>query len=192
MSTSESRPPWRSPSAASARTSHARRASRGAQAFLALLAVAAPLAGRSAVADGAGAELHDTVFADGEGLPPGAGDTVTGAALYASGCADCHGAVGEGGSAPELVGDPASLDTGYPDRGIAARWPYAPPLFDYVRRAMPSDAPGSLDADATYALVARLLELNGLVAAGSTVDARVLSSLQMPVRDRFVDVDVDD
>ena len=140
--------------------------------------------------DAAPYALPDVVFADGTGLPAGSGDAVRGAAAYLELCADCHGEHGEGGSAPELVGDPASLDTEYPDRGVAARWPYAPPLFDYVRRAMPPDAPGTLDASTAYAILARVFELDGLVAPGATVDAAALAALRMPVRDRFVDEDV--
>ena len=164
------------------------RARAPARACAVLACAALALVASGARADG---ELPDVVFADGTGLPAGAGTAAEGAALYAARCASCHGGAGEGGSAPELVGDPATLGDAYPDRGIAARWPHAPPLFDYVRRAMPSDAPGSLDAGQTYALVARLLELNGLALPGGRADAGALAALAMPVRDRFVDVDVD-
>lgn len=64
-------------------------------------------------------------------------------------------------------------------------WPYAPPLFGYVRRAMPPDAPYSLSVDDTYSIVARVLELNALVDADTTVDAAFLSSLVMPNNDGF-------
>ena len=124
--------------------------------------------------------LPPTVYADGRGLPPGSGTAAAGAALYAERCASCHGSDGEGARAVELVGDPTSIASAYPDRGIAVHWPYAPPLYDYVRRAMPPDAPWSLDADETYAVVARVLELNGLVDADTVVDAAFLGALVMP------------
>ena len=159
-------------------------------------AAALALAGATATgpaagpARGDGSALGPVVFADGQGLPAGGGTAARGATLYREACASCHGGRGEGGSAPELVGDPASLDGEYPDRGIGARWPHAPPLFDYVRRAMPPDAPGSLGPDDAYAVVAHLLALNGLLDADGAVDAATLARLRMPVRDRFVDVDV--
>lgn len=129
--------------------------------------------------------LPKHVFADGTGLPEGAGDTVKGTELFADQCAACHGSQGQGGSALELVGDRSLLATEYPDKGIGVYWPYAPTLFEYIQRAMPPDKPYSLTADEVYAVVARVLELNGLVSAGQRVDAAYLSSIEMPNRDGF-------
>ena len=131
------------------------------------------------------AELPMHVFADGSGLPQGSGDTEQGGEIYSSRCADCHGSEGQGGSAMELVGDRLLLATEYPDRGIAVYWPYAPILFEYIQRAMPPDKPYSLTADETYAVIARLLELNGLIDSDQRVDAAVLSTLEMPNKDNF-------
>lgn len=124
--------------------------------------------------------MPPVIFADGTGLPAGAGTAREGAVLYASQCAGCHGGNGEGGRALELVGERESLMSDWPDKGIAVSWPYAPPLFDYVRRAMPPAAPYSLSVDETYSIVARVLELNALVDADTKVDAEFLSSLVMP------------
>ncbi len=131
------------------------------------------------------ANVTTHIFADGRGLPPGSGDSEQGEKIYASLCASCHGNQGQGGSAMELVGDRSLLATVYPDRGIAVYWPYAPTLFEYIRRAMPPGKPYSLGADELYAVIARLLELNGLIESGQHVDAAVLSSLQMPNKDNF-------
>ncbi len=125
------------------------------------------------------------VFADGTGLPEGSGDAQQGKQLYSKHCADCHGSVGQGGRAVELVGDRELLATDIPDRGIAVYWPYAPTLFEYVRRAMPPDKPYSLSVDEVYSVVAHLLELNGLAQPGEVVDAAYLSNLDMPNRDGF-------
>jgi len=125
------------------------------------------------------------VFADGRGLPPGSGDAGQGKQLYASRCAGCHGSAGQGGSALELVGDRSLLATEFPDRGIAVYWPYAPTLFEYIKRSMPPDKPYSLGDAEVYSVVAHLLELNGLIAPGERVDAALLSSLAMPNRDNF-------
>jgi cytochrome c len=131
------------------------------------------------------ATLPKHVFADGSGLPQGSGDSKQGERIYASVCAGCHGSEGQGGSAMELVGDRSLLGTEYPDRGIAVYWPYAPTLFEYIKRAMPPDKPYSLSDDELYSVIARLLELNNLIDSGQRVDAAVLSSLQMPNKDNF-------
>ena len=131
------------------------------------------------------ANLTKHVFADGSGLPQGSGDTEQGGVIYASLCADCHGSEGQGGSAMELFGDRSLLATEYPDRGIAVYWPYAPTLFEYIKRAMPPDKPYSLSDDELYSVIARLLELNNLIDSGQRVDAAALSSMQMPNRDSF-------
>lgn len=130
-------------------------------------------------------ELPRQVFADGEGLPAGSGSTEQGKILFDTQCAACHGGQGQGGSAMELVGDRTLLATEYPDRGIAVYWPYAPTLFEYIRRAMPPDAPYSLSVNETYAVIAHLLQLNGLADQGQRVDAAFLSTLLMPNRDGF-------
>jgi len=125
------------------------------------------------------------VFSDGSGLPEGEGDALLGKQLYAQHCADCHGSNGQGGRAVELIGDRALLATDIPDKGIAVYWPYAPTLFEYVRRAMPPDKPYSLRINEVYSIVAHLLELNGLVEPGVSVDDAFLSNLKMPNREGF-------
>lgn len=142
----------------------------------------APADDRAPSADTVARSLPPTVYPDGRGLPEGSGSARAGAGIYRARCAGCHGANGEGGRAVELVGDRATRASDYPDRGIGAAWPYAPPLFDYVRRAMPPDAPYSLGVEDTYAVLARLLELNGLVGADAVIDRAALAALEMPAR----------
>ena len=129
--------------------------------------------------------LDQHVFPDGQGLPPGHGDAERGRTIYAARCAGCHGDRGQGGSAMELVGDRTLLATEIPDRGIGVIWPYAPTLFEYIRRSMPPAEPYSLDSDEIYSLIALLLELNGLLEPGRRVDAALLANLRMPNRDNF-------
>ena len=50
---------------------------------------------------------------------------------------------------------------------------------------MPPDRPYSLSDDEVYTVIARVLELNGLIEAGQRVDAALLSTLQMPNRNNF-------
>ena len=126
------------------------------------------------------------VAPDGRGLPPGSGDVATGARVFALKCAACHGAHGEGGLGDALVGGKGTLSSAKPRRTVGSYWPYATTLFDYIRRAMPYNAPESLSADEVYALSAFLLNQNGIVPADARLDAASLPRVAMPNRDGFV------
>lgn len=128
----------------------------------------------------------------GAGLPAGRGSVAQGAAIYAAQCAVCHGRNGEGqGMFPKLIG--AQPRDGFPFgsdvklvKTIGNYWPYSTTLFDYIRRAMPLTAPGSLKPDEVYGLVAFLLARNDIIADNAVVDARTLPTIKMPARDHFV------
>jgi cytochrome c len=124
---------------------------------------------------------------DGQGLPKGSGSVAQGEALYAERCALCHGDFGEGvGRYPEVMGGTGSLATADPIRSVGSFWPYAPVLFDYIRRTMPFPAPQSLSSDETYALVAYLLHINDIVPKDTVLDAKSLANVRMPNRAGFV------
>lgn len=126
------------------------------------------------------------VAPDGRGLPAGSGDVATGAHLFAAKCAACHGAQGEGGLGDPLIGGLGTLTSAKPKRAVGSYWPYATTLFDYIRRAMPYNAPESLSADEVYALNAFLLNQNGIVPADTRLDAASLPRVVMPNRQGFV------
>ncbi len=133
---------------------------------------------------------HDTmVFPDGTGLPPGRGDASTGGVLYAKHCVACHGPGGRGGPGGELAGGTEPLTSDTPDQTIGTYWPYATTLFDFIRRAMPLDAPGSLSDDEVYALCAYLLAQNGIIGVDAELDAAGLAAIAMPNRDGFIRID---
>jgi len=73
-----------------------------------------------------------------------------------------------------------------PVRTVGSYWPYATTLFDYIRRAMPYPAPGSLTDSEVYALTAYVLFLNGIVAEKDVMTAGTLAKVRMPNRDNFV------
>jgi S-disulfanyl-L-cysteine oxidoreductase SoxD len=133
------------------------------------------------------AALDITVKPGGTGLPPGRGTVAAGASIYAAQCAACHGAQGEGvrGVGDRLVGTEPVDSTGW-NRTLGNYWPYATSVFDYIRRAMPFDRPGTLTDEQVYALTAYLLHLNEIVPADATLDATTLPRVAMPARDRFV------
>ena len=129
------------------------------------------------------------VAPDGAGLPEGAGGVEQGKLLFVQKCAACHGAAGEGATADMLVGGAGTLASKSAKRTIGSYWPYATTVFDYVRRAMPLDAPGSLAAEEVYALSAWLLHANGIVGAEAVMDAKTLPAVRMPNRDGFIAAD---
>jgi cytochrome c len=131
------------------------------------------------------------VMPDGKGLPAGSGTAAQGAPIYAATCASCHGAKGEGmGAYPQLLGGPKGAFNFASDykipRTIGNYWPYATSLYDYIRRAMPLTAPGSLTADQTYAVTAYLLSREGIIPDSTVLDGRRLAAIQMPARSHFV------
>ncbi|MDJ0686000.1 MAG: cytochrome c [Alphaproteobacteria bacterium] len=129
-----------------------------------------------------------SVAPDGDTLPAGSGDVQTGAELYAAQCAVCHGETGAEGPADQLVGGVGTLASDAPLKTVGSFWPYATTTFDYVRRAMPYFAPGSLSDDDAYAITAYVLHLNGVVGEGATLDANSLQAITMPNAQGFIDM----
>ncbi len=130
----------------------------------------------------------------GQGLPEGSGTAARGAVLYGEKCAACHGPKGEGGLAglaPPLIGrEPRQ---GFPfgrdvtlAKTVGNYWPYATTLYDYINRAMPLSAPGSLTPDDVYSLTAYLLERNEIISPDLVLDRASLPHVRMPAHGRFV------
>ena len=79
-----------------------------------------------------------------------------------------------------------TLGSDKPIKTGGSYWPYATTLFDYIRRAMPYTAPGSLGVDDTYAVAAYILNLNGLLPDDGKLDRESLPKVRMPNRDGFI------
>jgi cytochrome c len=134
----------------------------------------------------------------GASLPAGSGNATAGLVVYAAKCAMCHGAKGEG--LPASTGRPASPKLvgrepreGFPfgrdpkhAKTIGNYWPYATTVFDYVRRAMPITAPGTLTPEETYSVVAWLLAENEIIPRDAEMNAKTLPAVKMPAAGRFV------
>ena len=112
---------------------------------------------------------------DFKGLPKGSGSVEKGTDLWEAKCASCHGVFGEsnevfsplvGGTTAEDVktGRVAKLnDNSFPGRTTFMKVPTVSTLWDYIHCAMPWNAPKSLSADDTYAVLAYLLNLAHVV-----------------------------
>ncbi len=128
----------------------------------------------------------------GVGLRAGAGTAAAGAPIFALKCAICHGVKGEGiAQFPRLIGKEPPPGFAFATDANAARtignyWPYATTLYDYLHRAMPLNAPGSLTPTEIYSLVAYLLTENGVIPASTVIDAHSLPAVHMPAQPYFV------
>lgn len=123
---------------------------------------------------------------DGQGLPVGSGDVLTGEAIFTEICAVCHGDFGEGaGRWPVLAGGKGSLENKDPVKTIGSYWPYLSTVFDYVNRAMPFGHAQSLQPDEVYAITAYLLYLNDEVDEDFTLSNENFTSVHLPNETNF-------
>ena len=122
---------------------------------------------------------------DGRGLPPGRGSVADGQVLYDAQCANCHGTFGESNDYLVIAGGVGSLGSDAPIRTTGSKLNHATTLFDYIRRAMPFQAPQSLTDDQVYALTAYVLNLNDILPADAVLDAKSILAVKMPNRDGF-------
>ena len=118
---------------------------------------------------------------DGAGLPAGGGTARQGEPIYLEKCAGCHGPDGRRGR-DKLAGAQDEKR----DKTIGNYWPYATTVFDYIRRAMPPAAPGSLTDIEVYSLSAYLLHMNSIIANDAEMNAETLPRVAMPARDLFI------
>jgi hypothetical protein len=91
--------------------------------------------------------------------------------------------------ADPLAGGFGTLSQPNPVRTVGSYWPYATTLFDFIRRAMPFNAPESLDDNQVYAVSAYVLSLNGIVSDDAVLDGTILPKIAMPNRNGFITQD---
>ena len=127
---------------------------------------------------------------DGRGLPQGSGSVLEGKSVYQQQCASCHGEKLQGGLGDRLIGGRGTLVNDSPSKApvktVESYWPWPTTLFDYIKRAMPMSAPGSLSDDQVYALTAYILSQANIVPDDAIMSADTLPKVVMPNRDGFV------
>lgn len=168
---------------------------RGARRAALALALLAPLAAGSAQTprlgepiDEARLEGFDLIVApDGDGLPAGYGTAREGRAVYDARCAACHGLDGAGTVRNTALAGGDMRSEGEPLRTVGSYWPWASTVFDFVRRAMPADAPKSLSDREVWQVTAYVLYLNGLVELDQRLDRESLPRVSMPNAGGFID-----
>jgi mono/diheme cytochrome c family protein len=122
---------------------------------------------------------------DGEGLPAGEGKAIAGKTIYLTKCVACHGADTTSPDA-KLLGPVLISTKPSKNKTIGNYWPYATTLFDYIRRAMPYNEPGSLTNEEVYQLTAFLLQANKVIGEDEVMNAKTLPKVKMPAQNRFV------
>ncbi|HLT26606.1 MAG TPA: c-type cytochrome [Zeimonas sp.] len=136
------------------------------------------------------------VRADFKGLPPGSGSVSDGEAIWDAQCASCHGTFGEsnevftpivGGTTKQDIetGHVANLKRAdFPQRSTMMKLPTVSTLWDYIRRAMPWNAPKSLSPDEVYAVTAYILNLADVVPDDFVLNERNIVDVQKRLPNR--------
>lgn len=100
--------------------------------------------------------------------------------LYADNCASCHGANGEGGKAPRLVGVSEGALPLDPPSGAKYRksqFRTAADVASFVVKAMPPNNAGKLSEDQYWAILAFDLKANGVDLGTKHLDATTAPSV---------------
>jgi len=125
-----------------------------------------------------------TIEIDGSNLPNGEGTINDGKKLYSKNCSQCHGPSGEGLYAAELVGK-GKLVGNEVSKTVGNFWPYAPKIFDYLKRAKRKENETFFSDEEIYSLTGYILNLNGLFSA-EKINKKLLSEVIMPNRENFI------
>lgn len=129
-----------------------------------------------------------SISPQGDELPVGRGSAKEGALLFRQkGCVGCHGAAGAGGGpAPALQSKTAqNLPMWERERILPLRAPFATTVWDFINRAMPLGAEGTLKPDEVYSLVAYLLFVNKVIPEDQVLDKQSLPQVKMPIGDDY-------
>ena len=164
---------------------------------LPVAAAAAPLPGLGRPATPRELAAWDIdVRPDFKGLPQGAGSVAQGQGVWEAQCASCHGVFGEANNvfSPLVGGTTADdiqtghaarlLDPAYPGRTTLMKLATLSTLWDYIRRAMPWNAPKSLKTDEVYAVTAYLLNLGGVLPDDFVLSDRTMAQAQARLPNR--------
>lgn len=92
-----------------------------------------------------------------------------GQTVFAASCAKCHGAQGQGVTAPAVIGANARLD----------KYNTAQTLLSFISSSMPLNAPGSLSQQQYQQLLSFLLLRNNYAQASTPFDPNQLGNIQL-------------
>ncbi len=133
---------------------------------------------------------------DFKGLPKGSGTVAQGMEIWETKCASCHGIFGESNEVfTPLIGGTTKddirtgrvkrlTDESFPGRTTMMKVPHVSTLWDYINRAMPWNAPKTLQVDEIYAVTAYMLNMAEVLPENFTLSDRNIADVQklMPNR----------
>jgi len=134
---------------------------------------------------------------DFQGLPRGSGSVAQGQKVWEAQCASCHGVFGESNAVFQpLVGGTTAADVAsghvarlqdpaYPQRSTLMKVATVSTLWDYIRRAMPWNAPKSLSVDEVYAVTAFMLNLGGVLPDDFVLSDQTIAQAQARLPNRL-------
>ena len=125
-----------------------------------------------------------TIEIDGSNLPETKGEVLRGEEIFKENCNKCHGYSAEGLTAPELVGS-QKLSGDNVSKTVGNFWPYAPKIFDFIKRAKRDKNDDYYSDEDVYSITGYILKINNLFE-GKIIDKKKLSEIIMPNRDGFI------
>lgn len=125
-----------------------------------------------------------TIEIDGSNLPETKGEVLRGEEIFKENCSKCHGYSAEGLTAPELVGS-QKLSGDNVSKTVGNFWPYAPKIFDFIKRAKRDKNDDYYSDEDVYSITGYILKINNLFE-GKIIDKKKLSEIIMPNRDGFI------
>ena len=112
-------------------------------------------------------------------MPDDSGTITEGQKIFLENCRECHGFSGEGLYGPELVGR-SSLSGENISKTLGNYWPYAPKIFDYIKRAKRKENDGYFSNSEVYSLTGYLLKLNNLFKE-EVINKKTFRMLKCPI-----------
>ena len=103
--------------------------------------------------------------------------------LYGEKCAHCHGASGEGGEAPRVVGlSDGALPLQPPADRKARKTEFKTVMgvAEFVVQNMPPNEAGTLDTEEYFSILAFDLKANGIDLGSKKLDAELAKTLVIP------------
>ena len=125
-----------------------------------------------------------TIEIDGSNLPETKGEVLRGEKIFKENCSKCHGYSAEGLTAPELVGS-NKLSGDNVSKTVGNFWPYAPKIFDFIKRAKRDTNDDYYSDEDVYSITGYILKINNLFD-GKILDKKKLSGIIMPNREGFI------
>lgn len=103
--------------------------------------------------------------------------------LYSAQCSGCHGASGQGGRAPAVVGLTSGalpLDPPPSAKYRKTQFKTVADVADFVSKSMPPKSPGSLSPEAYWSIMAFDLKANGIDLGDKKLTPELAQALEIP------------